>query len=64
MWESRPVEIVLQLPEELADDVERLRQSDPEFLRKVIHYGLTRRAMFQELDRSFRSTASEPRAQA
>lgn len=49
MWDTRPVEIVLQLPEDLAEDVEEAQQHDPDFLKKVIRYGLTRRAMFEEL---------------
>jgi hypothetical protein len=52
MWDTRPVEVVLQLPEDLADDVEEIQRRDPDFLNKVIRYGLTRRAMFQVLSRS------------
>ena len=49
MWDTRPVELVLHLPEDLAEDVEEAQQHDPEFLKRVIRYGLTRRAMFEEL---------------
>lgn len=49
MWDTRPVELVLHLPEGLAEDVEEVQQRDPNFLQKVIRYGLTRRAMFEEL---------------
>lgn len=52
MWDTRPVEVVLELPEDLAEDVEQAQKSDPKFLSKVIRYGLTRRAMFEELSRS------------
>lgn len=52
MWDTRPVEIVVHLPEDLADDVEEVRQNDPEFLHKIIRYGMTRRTMFNELNRS------------
>lgn len=51
MWDTRPVEVVLHLPEGLADDVEHVQRSDPDFLRQVIRYGLARRAMFEELSR-------------
>lgn len=51
MWETRRVEVVLQLPEDMAEDVEEAQQHDPKFLQKVIRYGLTRRAMFEELSR-------------
>lgn len=49
MWDTRPVEVVLHLPEGLAEDVEEAQQHDPNFLQKVIRYGLTRRTMFEEL---------------
>jgi len=52
MTDTRPVEVVLNLPEDIADDVEEIQRRDPEFLHKVIRYGLTRRAMFHELSRS------------
>jgi hypothetical protein len=52
MWDTRPVEVVLQLPEHLAEDVEEVQEKDPEFLNKIIRYGLTRRAMFEQLNRN------------
>lgn len=52
MWDTRQVELVLDLPPELADDVEQVRKRDPELLQRIIRYGLTRRAIYQELDRS------------
>lgn len=59
MWDTRPVEVVLRLPEDLADDVREVQERDPEFLSKVIRYGLTRRAMFEELRRSWGDASSE-----
>jgi len=52
MWESRPVELVVQLPEDLAADVEKTHAQDPSFLSKVIKYGIIRRAIFEELKRT------------
>lgn len=52
MLDTRSVELVLHLPEDLADDVEEVQEHDPDFLQKVIRYGLTRRAMFRQLQRS------------
>ncbi len=52
MWETREVELVLDLPPELADDVEQVREQHPELLQRIIRYGLARRAIYQELERS------------
>ena len=46
---SRSVSLVLSLPTELADEVERMQQSDPEFLEQVVAYGMLRRAVFDRL---------------
>lgn len=59
MWDTRPIEVELHLPEDLAEDVEELQETDPEFLTRVIRYGLTRRAMFEELSRGM-SRGSRP----
>lgn len=62
MWQARDtrkVEFALDLPEDLAEDVERVRQDDPEFLSKVIRYGLTRRAVYQELDQAMEDGTPE-----
>lgn len=52
MWETRPVQLVLNLPEELAEDVEEVQGRDPEYLGKVIRYALARRIIFRELNES------------
>lgn len=49
MTEFRSVNIVVSLPVDLADEVERLQQTDPEFIEKVLAYGLVRRAVFARL---------------
>lgn len=49
MPESRSVSLVVNLPCDLADEVERLQQTDPEFLERVLAYGLVRRAVFVRL---------------
>lgn len=43
------VNVVVDLPKELAADVEAARQRDPEFLERAIHYVLARRIIFEEL---------------
>ncbi|MDP2469704.1 MAG: hypothetical protein Q8W46_02505 [Candidatus Palauibacterales bacterium] len=52
MSETRSVELVLRLPEEMADSVEEVRDRDPEYLNRLIRYGLVRRAVYRELLRS------------
>lgn len=47
--ETRPVELVVDLPEELAADVEQVRQEDPDFLGRAIRYAMARRIIFEEL---------------
>ena len=56
MWDTRAVELVLQLPTDLAESVEAVKENDPEFLSRVIRYGLARRAVYQDLS----SAPSEP----
>jgi hypothetical protein len=49
MPEMRPVNLIVNLPADLADEVERVQQDDPEFFEKVLAYGLVRRAVFARL---------------
>ncbi len=49
MWETRPVELRLHLPPDLADDLEEVQDRDPEFFGKAVRYALARRTIFQEL---------------
>ena len=49
MPESRSVNLVVNLPADLADEVEQICQTDPEFIEKVLAYGLVRRAVFARL---------------
>jgi len=52
MSDSRSVELVLRLPNDMADSVEEIRERDPEYLNRVIRYGMVRRAVYCELQRS------------
>jgi hypothetical protein len=49
MAESRSVNLVVSLPADLADEVEQIYRTDPEFIEKVLAYGLVRRAVFARL---------------
>lgn len=60
MPESRSVNLVVRLPIDLADEVEHICKTDPEFIEKVLAYGLVRRAVFTRLKEAgpwHRSTA-------
>lgn len=54
MVETRPVELRLHLPVDLAEDVEEVQDRDPEFLGRAIRYALARRTIFHELQREYR----------
>jgi len=47
--ETRPVNVVVDLPEDLVADIERVREKDPDFLGRAIQYALARRIIFEEL---------------
>ena len=49
LTDARPVEMIVHLPEELAEDVEEARKHDPEFIGRAIQYALARRIVFEEL---------------
>jgi len=49
---TRSVEIVVRLPEEMAESIEDVRDRDPEYLNRLIRYGIVRRAVYRELLRS------------
>ena len=51
MWDTRSVELSINLPVALADTVEEVRERDPEYLQRVILYGMARRAVYQSLSR-------------
>ena len=58
MPDTRAVELVLELPADVADSVEEVTLRDPEYLRRLLKGGLARRAVFQELRRSLAVTPS------
>jgi hypothetical protein len=58
MWETCPVELTVHLPRDVAAQVEEVAQSDPDFLRRVLLYGLTRRSIFNHLRTSSPETGA------
>jgi hypothetical protein len=49
MWETRSVQIKVRLPREIAQQAEEIQESDPEFLSRLLMYGLTRRSVYRHL---------------
>ncbi len=49
MWETRAVQLNVRLPRDIAAQAEEVQNSDPEFLSRVVLYGLTRRSIYQHL---------------
>jgi len=49
MWETRSVQLNVDLPRDLAAQAEEVQQTDPEFLSRIVLYGLTRRSIFRHL---------------
>ena len=49
MWETRSVQINVRLPRDMAEQAEEAQKNDPDFLSRVIMYGLTRRSIYRHL---------------
>ena len=49
MWETRSVQLTVKLPRDIAEQAERVQEEDPDFLGRVVLYGLTRRSIYRHL---------------
>lgn len=49
MWETCSVQLTVRLPRDIAEQAEEVQKTDPEFLSRVILYGLTRRSIYRHL---------------
>ena len=49
MWETCSVQLNVRLPRDVAEQAEEVQKNDPEFLSRVVLYGLTRRSIFRHL---------------
>ena len=58
MWETRSVKITVQLPHDIAKQAEEVQKTDPEFLSRVVLYGLTRRSIYRQLRERIQDQAS------
>ena len=52
MWETRTVQLSVRLPSDIAALAEEAQEQDPEFLSRIVLYGLTRRSIYQHLRRA------------
>jgi hypothetical protein len=48
-WETCTVQLTIRLPRDIALQAEEVQSTDPEFLSRVILYGLTRRSIYRHL---------------
>ena len=49
MWNTRAVQLSVRLPSDVASEAEEVQRSDPDFLGRIIQYGLTRRSIYRGL---------------
>lgn len=49
MWETRSVQLSVRLPRDIAAQAEEVQEKDPEFLSRLVLYGLTRRSIYRHL---------------
>jgi hypothetical protein len=49
MWETCSVQLKVRLPRDLAAQAEEVQKTDPDFLSRVVLYGLTRRSIYRQL---------------
>ena len=56
MWETRSVRLNVELPRDIAAQAEEVQEVDPEFLSRVVLYGLTRRSIYRHLRKGDEAT--------
>lgn len=49
MWETCSVQLNVRLPKAIAEQAEEVQRTDPDFLSRVVLYGLTRRSIYRHL---------------
>lgn len=49
MSDTCAIDLCVRLPRSLADEVERVKEQEPEILDRILAYGMTRRAIFDHL---------------
>ena len=60
MLDTTSVDFILRLPADLAQSAEEVATRDPDYLNRVVRYGLVRHAIYEELkDEADTSGSSE-----
>jgi hypothetical protein len=49
MPDTCAVDLRVRLPQSVADEVQRVKEDDPEMLSRIVAYGVTRRVIFDHL---------------
>lgn len=49
MGETREVTLTLRLPPDIAEQAEEVHAAEPEFLERVVLYGITRRRVYRDI---------------
>ena len=49
MWETCSVQLNVRLPRDIAQQAEEVQRTDPDFLSRVVLYGMTRRSIYRHL---------------
>ena len=64
MWETCSVQLTVRLPRDIALQAEEVQNADPEFLSRVILYGLTRRSIYRHLKQQSQEKSGETESPA
>ena len=59
MWETCSVNLSVRLPRDIAAKAEAVQKSDPDFLSRVVLYGLTRRSIYEHLRKQNHTRSDE-----
>lgn len=62
MWETRTVQLNVRLPRDIAAKAEEVQETDPEFLSRIVLYGLTRRSIYKHLRERVEESEAEDEA--
>ncbi|NLG61746.1 MAG: hypothetical protein GX539_05830 [Candidatus Cloacimonetes bacterium] len=49
MWETCAVDLQVHLPRPVAAEVEKVQQSDPELISRILYYAVARRTIYEHL---------------